>query len=236
MKAMGRLLVAVFLLVPIPGWSQNVLPMASFGLRVTTPQDSQLVWQKLQAYLLSNGYSHWKDARQNSKVYILKAEQKISVMITDNSDKRFIEVVFFQDRKEGFNEIAESSFRQLRSGIAERINDRQLVDLAPFTVGKPRLGSAQSSSGLATKQWLVTMNELMPSGFCAEGHPFRRNYSGTEESCKGYVRTMMQRCMNGPMKDAPQTLHSKREAELLGQSLGTCVFVGSKAETSGKLK
>lgn len=86
--------------------------------------------------MLSKGYAFSKNISVNSKLFSYpNAEEKISVIITENSSKGFIEVVFLQERDEGFSDFAGSKFHQLKSGIKEDIINREMVDGVSFVSG-----------------------------------------------------------------------------------------------------
>ena len=137
LKAMKNL-AAVFLLFLAISCSSKTspVPMASFTIPTSSPQDVSAVWNKVRASLLTNGYAFSNDKGQDSKLFVLKSDQDAKVIISKNSDKGFVEVVFFHYKKSGFGAEEERTFGNLKAAVQQAVNDHAVVDSVPFRRGR----------------------------------------------------------------------------------------------------
>jgi hypothetical protein len=111
------------------------MPMASFTVPTSSPQDVSAVWDKIRANLLINGFAFSNDRGHDSKLFVLKSDQDAKVLLSKNQEKGFVEVVFFHYKKASFGAEEEATFDSLKAAIQKAVNDHALVDSVPFRRG-----------------------------------------------------------------------------------------------------
>lgn len=110
---MKKIFIIILMLSLMSCSSDTWLPMASFSVKVDSKAQSKEVWNNLRTVVLKRGYSYSPGESKASKMYILSSENDITVMLNDNTNKGFIEVVYFQSIDNGFNDSAEKEFNEL---------------------------------------------------------------------------------------------------------------------------
>jgi hypothetical protein len=109
-------------------------------MKIDSKTQSKGVWNNLRSVVLKRGYSYSPGESKTSKTYVLNSENEITVMLNDNTDKGFIEVVYFQSIDDGFNDSAEKEFNELMSDVKGALSGQVITIGIPFVKGQAPTG------------------------------------------------------------------------------------------------
>jgi hypothetical protein len=99
--------------------------------------DTKDALDKMRIIALTRGYSYAGGKSKEQKIYVHRTNDTITLMLNENKSKGYVEVLYFQNKEEGFDDFAEKEFNALMSDINEVINENSISFNIPFTKGKP---------------------------------------------------------------------------------------------------
>tara|TARA_R110002126_G_scaffold15185_17_gene62579 strand:- start:19957 stop:20304 length:348 start_codon:yes stop_codon:yes gene_type:complete len=99
----------------------GMLPMKSLIIPIDTAENTEVAVNKVRVAVLTRGYAYHPQKPGKGKMYILKSEYDVTVLLNTNTKNKFVEVVFYQLKDDGFDAFAEKEFLELKSMIVESL-------------------------------------------------------------------------------------------------------------------
>ena len=97
------------------------------------------------------------------------------------------------------------------------------------------LAAAQARAvEVAKAEWIETMKTALPTGFCAEGTPFRTCFMVTQEECEDAAASAVRLCLKKFQSQIPPKLKQPKDGEKWGQKVGECTGNSYAAALSKK--
>ena len=118
---MKRVVLSIILMLSISNSFAGMLPMKSLIIPIDTAENTEVAVNKVRVAVLTRGYAYHPQKPGKGKMYILKSEYDVTVLLNTNTKNKFVEVVFYQLKDDGFDAFAEKEFLELKSMIVESL-------------------------------------------------------------------------------------------------------------------
>ncbi len=118
---MKSVVLSIILMLSISNSFAGMLPMKSLIIPIDTAENTEVAVNKVRVAVLTRGYAYHPQKPGKGKMYILKSEYDVTVLLNTNTKNKFVEVVFYQLKDDGFDAFAEKEFLELKSMIVESL-------------------------------------------------------------------------------------------------------------------